>query len=177
MPGAGKNVQASLENLSLSSSDQKTPVSPPTPEIAKATVAESWDDELSSGDETKTKTPHRRDISTEFPIAPPPTPISPTSSTARREYEDIGGPWKASDTLDDGSRRGLGGARPEKTDAVAKRMIAAGLGVRAPKKTEEQREYEKAIKDKEMKKRAQEREAQRKAKEDTEKAKSAIWED
>jgi hypothetical protein len=68
-------------------------------------------------------------------------------------------------------------SRPEKTDAVAKRMIAGALGVKGPKKTEEQRAYDKAIKEKEMKRRNQEKEAVARAKEEAEKAKAAIWDD
>ena len=56
-------------------------------------------------------------------------------------------------------------------------MIAGALGVRAPKKTEEQRAYEKAVKEKEIKRRDQEKEAVVRAKEQAEKAKAAIWED
>jgi len=69
------------------------------------------------------------------------------------------------------------GARPEKTDAVAKRLIAGALGVRAPKKTEEQKAYDKAIRDKELKRRDMEKEAATKDLADAEKAKRAIWED
>ena len=68
-------------------------------------------------------------------------------------------------------------SRPEKTDAVAKRMIAGALGVKAPKKTEEQKAYDKAIKEKEIKRRNQEKEAAARAKEDAERAKAAVWDD
>lgn len=67
--------------------------------------------------------------------------------------------------------------RPEKTDAVAKRMIAGALGVKAPKKTEEQRAYDRAIKEKEIKRRNQEKEAAARSKEEAERAKAAVWED
>jgi len=67
--------------------------------------------------------------------------------------------------------------RPEKTDAVAKRMIAGALGVKAPKKTEEQRAYDRAIKEKEMKRRNKEKEDEARKKEEAEKAKAAVWED
>lgn len=67
--------------------------------------------------------------------------------------------------------------RPEKTDAVAKRMIAGALGVKAPKKTEEQRAYDRAIKEKEIKRRNQEKEAAARAKEEAERAKAAVWDD
>jgi hypothetical protein len=56
---------------------------------------------------------------------------------------------------------------------VAARLIAGGLGVRAPKRTVEQKEYDKAMKEKEMKRRDDER----KAKEDEENAKRSVWED
>ena len=69
------------------------------------------------------------------------------------------------------------GARPEKTDAVAKRMIAGALGIKAPKKTEEQRAYERAIKEKEIKRRNAKKESEKRAKEDAERAKVAIWDD
>lgn len=68
-------------------------------------------------------------------------------------------------------------ARPEKTDAVAKRLIAGALGVRAPKLTEEQRAYERAVKEKEIKRRNLEREAKVKAEEERERAKKAAWSD
>jgi hypothetical protein len=67
--------------------------------------------------------------------------------------------------------------RPDKTDAVAKRMIAGALGVKAPKKTDEQRAYDKALKEKEMKRRNLEKEAAAKAKEEVERAKAAVWDD
>jgi len=66
--------------------------------------------------------------------------------------------------------------RPEKTDAVAKRMIAGALGIRAPKKTDEQKAYDRAIKEGEMTRRENEREEKRKLEEEREKAKRAIWE-
>lgn len=67
--------------------------------------------------------------------------------------------------------------RPEKTDAVAKRMIAGALGVKAPKKTEEQKAYDRAIKENEIKRRNQEREAAARAKEEAERAKAAVWDE
>jgi hypothetical protein len=54
-------------------------------------------------------------------------------------------------------------------------MIAGALGIKAPKKTEEQRAYDRALKEKEMKRRNQEKEAAAKAKEEAERAKAAVW--
>lgn len=56
-------------------------------------------------------------------------------------------------------------------------MIAGALGVRAPKKTEEQRDYERAVKEKEIRKRREEKEALARKEEEREKAKAAVWED
>ena len=76
-----------------------------------------------------------------------------------------------------GGGKGRGDLRPEKTDAVAKRMIAGALGVRAPKKTEEQRAYDRAVKEKEIKRRNREREDEVRAKEEAETARVKVWED
>jgi hypothetical protein len=62
-------------------------------------------------------------------------------------------------------------------DALAKRMIAGALGVKAPKKTEEQKAYDRAIKENEIKRRNQEREAAARAKEEAERAKAAVWDE
>ena len=67
--------------------------------------------------------------------------------------------------------------RPEKTDAVAKRMIAGALGVRAPKKTDEQRAYDRAVKEKEMRRRNAEKEAKAKVEEEAKRARESVWGD
>ncbi|KAF4592482.1 ubiquitin-like protein smt3 [Ophiocordyceps camponoti-floridani] len=67
--------------------------------------------------------------------------------------------------------------RPEKTDAVARRMIAAGLGLKAPKQTAEQSAYQKSIREQERKRRDQQRAEEQERKEEAEKAKAAIWND
>ena len=56
-------------------------------------------------------------------------------------------------------------------------MIAGALGVRAPKRTEEQKAYDKAIKEKEIKRRNAEKEAAIRAKEEAERQKAAVWDD
>jgi len=56
-------------------------------------------------------------------------------------------------------------------------MIAGALGVRAPKRTEEEREYEKAVREKERRNREREKEDQKRRAEDGEKAKKAVWDD
>ena len=60
--------------------------------------------------------------------------------------------------------------------ATASRMIAAGLGVKAPKRTEEQREYDRTVREKEKKRLEREKAETVKMKEAAEKARMAIWE-
>ncbi|RCI13764.1 hypothetical protein L249_8082 [Ophiocordyceps polyrhachis-furcata BCC 54312] len=71
----------------------------------------------------------------------------------------------------------LDARRPEKTDAVARRMISAGLGLKMPKPTAEQISYQKSIREQERKRRDQQREEEKRLKEEAEKAKAAIWND
>lgn len=60
---------------------------------------------------------------------------------------------------------------------MAKRLIAGALGIKAPKKTDEQRAYDRAIREKEMRKRNEEKEALKRAEEEKAVAKAAMWED
>ncbi|KAI9839905.1 MAG: hypothetical protein M1819_000097 [Sarea resinae] len=157
------------------------PSTTPTASKTKtAAVAESWEDDISSGEDDD-KYQQETQNGDETVLAPPPTPASP----------GILSPLQGDDMLDrvyvhpaaNAGSRGGGSSpntptlRPEKQTAVAGRLIAGALGIRAPKKTEEQRAYEKAVKEKEIKKRNLQREAEAKAKEEAEKVKAAIWED
>ena len=56
-------------------------------------------------------------------------------------------------------------------------MIAGALGVRAPKKTEEQKAYEKAAREKEIKRREKEKSDAARAEQERERAKASVWED
>ncbi|KAI0525902.1 hypothetical protein F5B22DRAFT_258615 [Xylaria bambusicola] len=150
----------------------------------KQVVADSWEDEESSASEAETEppTPSKPDNTTQAGVAaPPPTPISP--SYGRHGPDGNSTPWVASNSTAGGSygyrdAQGEGGVRrPEKTDAVARRMIASALGVRAPKQTEEQKAYDRAVREKERKKREEEREVERSRAQEAEKAKAAIWDD
>lgn len=66
--------------------------------------------------------------------------------------------------------------RPEKTDAVARRMIAGALGLRAPRATEEQKAYERAVREQEKKRRDAEKEEERRREEEAERKRREIWE-
>lgn len=135
-------------------------------------VADSWEDEdLSSSeeDEEQKKPTYGSSGSNAPPLSSPisvsVSPAAHVTGTSRYHHSEPSGPGA------DRERR------PEKTDAVARRMIAAGLGLRAPKQTEEQKEYQKSIREQEKKRREQERLEEQKRKEAVERAKAAIWDD
>lgn len=161
----------SLSKLSLEPTQKSVASTKPKPE---ADVAESWEDEdVSDGgadiqDEIPSvlSTPPK----TPLPSAPPPTPASPAypADTAWSPTPDS---KPASPRTADGSRR------PEKTDAVARRMIAAGLGLKAPKMTEEQRAYQRSVREQEKKKKEDQKLEEQKQREAAERAKAAVWDD
>lgn len=172
----------------------------------KAEPAESWEDEVGEEEEEDGSANHnnddnnqedegRKSISTpirpNFPGPPPPTPSSPTEAQKRDlqyqnfgplSYYDTGTPPSSSSLSRGNSNSGGGGdtppeRRPDKTTAVASRLIAAGLGQRAPKRTPEQREYDQAMKVQEKKKRDKAKAEEEQKRRDTEAAKKAIWDD
>lgn len=143
-------------------------------------VADSWEDEadISTDDEpasskadlfsTSAVSPT---ISAEGPLDPPPTPISLQTSY----------PWAGAGPASPGASAGAGlnnpARRPEKQTAVASRLIAGALGIRAPKRTEEQRAYDRSVKEQEIRRRNKEREELAKAKQEEERAKASVWTD
>ncbi len=160
--------------------------SKPKPKPKKQAVADSWEDEESSASEAETEPPTPSTQSNSTPqdgvTAPPPTPVSPSYGRHGPEEGVANAPWLASSSTGGGygyrdAQDNGGVRRPEKTDAVARRMIASALGVRAPKQTEEQKAYDRAVREKERKKREEEREAERTRTQEAEKAKAAIWND
>ena len=154
-----------MDALSLETPPE--PVKQAKKKSKKPVVADSWEDEDVSESDGDT-TPEAPTPASEGTAAPPPTPISPPpdAQISRQQWPDT-------------SRYDVEGTskRPEKTDAVARRMIAAGLGLKAPKQTEEQKAYQKSIREQEKKRREQEKAEEQKRKEDAEKAKAAIWDD
>ncbi|KAI6713050.1 hypothetical protein PZA11_001173 [Diplocarpon coronariae] len=173
---------------SLSSSLSKLSINPPSSKPARSSkkprpVSESWDDD--DGSETETEAENENPLSPQqsHPSAPPPTPISPSTPLPSSSDDYNNAPFVHPYGFAESSRgesereRERGGVRPEKTDAVAKRMIAGALGVKAPKKTEEGRAYERAVRENELRRRKEEKEKEARAREEAEKAKAAIWED
>ena len=160
-------------------------------------MADSWDldDDAHTGSDTETEqasssnsvknkadSPHdalepisttgSRDVP---PNPPPPTPASPTQF----EYPDTA--TSAPYSLSSEGPRSRGSSsldkRPEKTTAVAGRLIAGALGVRAPKRTEEEREYDRVMREKERKRRTEEKEREKREAEAREARKKAVWDD
>ena len=142
------------------------------PKKQQRPVADSWEDEDSGDDTDRPLTPQ---ASTDMPSAPPPTPSSPTGPMGAQDTFISPFGFHADGSID--TKSGRPTPRPTKSDAAARRMIAGALGVRTPKKTDEQRDYEKAKKDSELKRRDQERAAAATGKQDAEKAKAAVWSD
>jgi hypothetical protein len=156
----------------------------------KAEVSESWEDEdVESGNVTPTEAPgpslkpvtSNDDLS---PNPPPPTPISSSMSNsqdwsaegvlagARPGVKTSPGPGTPRSFEDDSNSERR---RPEKTTATAGRMIAASLGMKVPKKTEEQRQYDRAVREQEIKRRNREKEQKEQDRAADEKAKAAVW--
>ncbi|KAK7413717.1 hypothetical protein QQX98_007432 [Neonectria punicea] len=146
----------------------------PAKKKAKKVIADSWDEEDSSDSEPEAEQANDEGdedddlISTpKQTTAPPPIPLSPVGASWTPVQDAPGSRAAPADP----SRR------PEKTDAVARRMIVAGLGLKAPKLTDEQRAYQRSVREQEKKRREQEKAAEQKAKDDAEKAKAAVWDD
>jgi hypothetical protein len=185
-------VAETLSHLKLTTKSSKTQAKPKS-----APVADSWDADLSSGSDTETEasntinisrtsttstssssnntlSPIRTLESADPPNPPPPTPASPT----RFEYPDnVPVPFAREAPREEGRGTRNPDKRPEKTTAVAGRLIAGALGVRAPRRTEEEREYDRAMRDKERRRRDEERAREKAEKEAAEARKKAIWDD
>ncbi|KAJ5135631.1 uncharacterized protein N7515_004909 [Penicillium bovifimosum] len=188
MSDPSAELQSTLRNLSIgekgpvqdvhrpnvkgiTNSTSTTPTPKPKPKKAREPVADSWEDEaelsVSDAEDAQSRDQDATQVlsptnSTEDPLGPPPTPISPQTSN----------PWNARPAT---SAREPPARRPEKQTAVAERLIAGALGIRAPKRTEQQRAYDRSVKEQEIKRRNREREEKAKAKEEEEKAKASIW--
>lgn len=181
-----KTLHTSLDKLDISQASKK-----PKPKTTEP--VDSWEDDGGSDTETETeiKSPLRpiRSSTSDLPSPPPPTPISPSISTARDSPYTTLPPYGFDATADSSpssgastpARRAAAGGdddkRPEKSTAVASRLIAAGLGQKAPKRTKEQREYDQAMKVQEKKKRDAVRDEQKRKVEEREKAKRDMWGD
>jgi len=179
-----------LSHLELSSKAPQKPAQKPK----SAPVAESWDEEISSGSDAETESTQLSSVSPEskssrtkdyeslallstkasvdLPNPPPPTPASPVPFEFPNSVPYGGG---ARDSTSSGSASPA--RRPEKTTAVAGRLIAGALGVRAARRTEEEREFDRVMREKVRKRRDEERKREKEEKEAAEERKRSVWED
>ncbi|KAG6010081.1 hypothetical protein E4U21_000114 [Claviceps maximensis] len=166
-PDSNDEATDSLSKLTLETA--KSSRRPARPKAKpKKKVVDSWeDDDESSDSDEKRRAPVVK--SPVAPSAPPPVLFEATHGSVPSWNLDADGLTSP--------RGGAATKRPEKTDAVARRMIAAGLGIRAPKQTDEQRAYQRSVREQEKKKREQEREEEQRRLEESEMAKAAVWED
>ncbi|KAG0640120.1 hypothetical protein HOY80DRAFT_36625 [Tuber brumale] len=167
-----------LSNLALSSIPSSIPAkpNPPRSRRRKPKTLDSWEDASISSSSSSEDESNR-------PSPPPPTPTTPFTQTHTRNsssVSSIASPRESISTPAAGSttagERGGGGERPVTTDAVARRMISASLGVRA-RSTKEQREYDAAVKAAERKRREGEKERSKLEEEERERVRRGIWED
>ncbi|GAO15654.1 uncharacterized protein UV8b_01509 [Ustilaginoidea virens] len=166
--GSGDKVAESLSNLAL---DPAKSISEASKAKSKKQLLDSWeDDDEQSDSEAENETSAPAQACTTGLSAPPPTPSS-------SKYGSIPGWSEATEAAVDIPRGVDGLKRPEKTDAVARRMIAAGLGLKAPKQTEEQKAYQRSIREHERKKREQQRTEEQRKRDEVDKAKAAVWDD
>ncbi|KAK4959414.1 hypothetical protein LTR10_004218 [Elasticomyces elasticus] len=169
-----RDIASSLNKLNITPASKRT-----------ATPADSWDAE-DSDDDDGTSTPIHQVTSSDYPGPPPPTPSSPSfssrSTAAGTPYQTFP-PYGFQGDDEDGSvvtrsSRGVGeDKRPEKSTAVASRLIAAGIGQKAPRRTKEEREYDAAMRVQEKKKREQAKVEEERRREEKERARKAIWDD
>ncbi|PYI12538.1 hypothetical protein BO78DRAFT_392378 [Aspergillus sclerotiicarbonarius CBS 121057] len=184
---ATSELQSSLRELSLTNKSPIKDIPRPTPPTSAphhhhqqpkpkkkkdpTPIADSWEDEVdstaSSATGSATASPSIRYA--EGPLDPPPTPISPQTTASQQSWPTYGNAASAPRSRSPASRR------PEKQTAVAGRMIAGALGIRAPKRTEEQRAYDRAVKEQEIRRRNREKEEAEKVRQEEEKAKMAVW--
>lgn len=173
------SVEAKLSRLSLNLKNTNSPKGSNTNLNGLADSApESWEDEAAGDGPVEAPGPSLKQItSNDGPAPPPPTPISPQNT------DPIFRQWEAGHVTENGQptprnpgiSRENSEKRPAKTTSTANRMIAGALGIKAPKKTEEQKQYDKALKDAEIKRKNREREQWERERLEDEKAKAAVW--
>lgn len=174
VPSSAKSLSSSLDKLQIGR--QSKTVGP----------VDSWEDEEEGG--TGSTTPVRPSSSSQYPGPPPPTPASPSfsSQTTLKGFPfqtfppyGMNGAYDSPERSAGPSPAGREGVekRPEKTTAVATRLIAAGIGQKVPRRTKEQREYDQAMQLQGKKKRDLAKEEEERAKQEKERAKQAVWDD
>ncbi|KAJ9656175.1 hypothetical protein H2198_005137 [Neophaeococcomyces mojaviensis] len=170
------SVESKLSRLSLDLKAQSPGSSGTLANNKTDGTPDSWEDQPDDEAPVEAPGPSLKQItSNDNPAPPPPTPVSQENSDPfARKWEPSAAVDSGRPTLRYGSPAN-GDRRPEKTTSTANRLIAGALGIKAPKKTEEQKQYDKAVKDAEIRRKNREREQQQRERLEDEKAKAAVW--
>ncbi|KAK5098494.1 hypothetical protein LTR70_002707 [Exophiala xenobiotica] len=176
------SVEAKLSKLSLNLKNTNSPRGSNTNLNGLADGApDSWEDEVSEDGPVDAPGPSLKQVNSidDGPGPPPPTPISAQNTDPlSRGWETSQVAQSAKPTpRNPGAPRDSSEKRPEKTASTANRMIAGALGIKAPKKSEEQKQYDNALRQAEIKRKNREREQRELDKLEDEKAKAAVWTD
>ncbi|KAI4100905.1 MAG: hypothetical protein LQ339_005330 [Xanthoria mediterranea] len=166
-----EGVAASLESLDISEKD-------PT-QFNDRPVADSWEDEedaasssASADNADETSAPRY------IPSAPPPTPISPSAQRADTAWGEFPSVYSSQSSVGRSNpAQATTSHRPEKSTATAGRLIAGALGMKSPKRSEEAKAYERAIREKESKRIVRERDERNTEEERRQQARRQVWED
>ncbi|KAG5295113.1 hypothetical protein I7I48_11866 [Histoplasma ohiense] len=185
-----KSIHTSFKSLSINT---EPTVKKKPPRKRSSPVAESWEDEplsSSSSDENEDDITPPVSATLRCPITTNTTSSTSNSTPSSRVEAATHAPPLVSDLPSPACttpprhtaspprpRIPSMERRPEKQTAVASRMIAGALGIRAPKRTEEQRAYDRAMREKEAKQRERQRELEDSSRKEAEKARAAIWEE
>lgn len=170
------SVEAKLSRLSIDLKNTQSPKSSGTSlNTHPDKTPDSWEDDLTDDAPVEAPGPSLKPVvSNEDPAPPPPTPVSP------QEHDLTTRKWD-SRTFPEGGKPSPrfvpADKRPEKTTSTANRMIAGALGIKAPKKTDEQRQYDRATKEAEIKRKNREKEQKERERLEDEQAKAAVWDD
>lgn len=146
-------------------------VNGPDPQSQKSTtqadLVESWEDDYHSDD------PDTKSTSTNPSLPTTHSKLATSHKSADTIFDNVPGTNYDSSTHRDIASENR---RPEKTTAVASRLIAAGLGVKSAR-TEDQRRYDIAVRAQARNERDKQIAAKKRAAEEIAKAKASIWDD
>jgi hypothetical protein len=163
------DLSDSLDKLHISST-APSPVKKPAQHKKKKAepIIDSWETASLSSDSEEEEVQKREDedsedSDTKRSLPKPASPIRGSSVAPASPTSQV----PASDDRSE---------RPAKTDAVARRMISAALGIRT-RPTKEQREFDAALREKERKRKEEERAKKREEEKRAEEAKRSVWED
>lgn len=160
---------------------------------SKSEPVDSWEDEeisSASSSDTEIEKALHSDLAAQGKNCPRSSPSPPTSSSPTQPFdsrERSKGSSRASITpqLDPYALTTNAAIitdapptqRPEKSTTVASRLIAAGIGQKAPRRTKEEREYDAAMRAQERKKREDAKAAEERKFAESERMKREVWGD